>query len=188
MPAHDNTAPPKTGKAKSILFAAFYLAPAAVFLFVDRHEAVARLVVVGALLTLGQILLVRSAVDPRVHLIKPGGKLFNSPHKGRAEFVLRAMCGILALILTFYVAVPLWIDTSKWVSHKADPRTITAKVVDNHMVFGTWFLCQTLSIDGPGSDRQQFYLFYSPKPVKVGQTYEITVLEQSRIVLAAHRR
>jgi hypothetical protein len=172
-------------KINKPLIAIFYIAPAVVLAFKSGQEAIHRLIIIWALLAVGLCLLARAAVDRRVTFINPQGKLFNSPRKKGVESGLRVAVAGVALLLAVYVALPLGQDTYKWSTRAKAPITVTAKVVDDHAVFGTWFLYQRLSLfDDPGPTRQDVYLLYSLEPVRAGQLYRITFLEKSRIVLA----
>ncbi len=120
------------------------------------------------------------ALDRSFQIISPNAKL-NQPRfnkiRPKVEISFRVVLCILAIGIFFLIALPISIDI--WdLTHGGNFITIEGKVLDNSTLYGTWFLKQSIHIQG--RDGKIYILLFSfEKRINLGEIYEFKTLPRS---------
>ena len=128
-------------------------------------------------------------LSSRTKMILPSGRLSQPEYDSVRPAIERNMRVVVVLFGAFffyYLTFPFSADLARLVGGEA-PLKITEMVRGRSVpLFGLWFVEESVRIF-PGT-KSNYYLYYSWKPLRVGETYEFAVLPRSRVIIAFHER
>ena len=125
-------------------------------------------------------------LSPKSRVIGRSGK-FNGPRfdkvRPQIERVIRIVVVTFGVFFFLYVTLPLASDLVH-LARGEKPTRITAVVRYKSVPLGgLWFLKQSVRFS---TEAVSYSLFYSWKPLRVGESYEFVVLSRSRFILEFH--
>ena len=115
-------------------------------------------------------------------MIRPGGKLYQPRFdaiRPQIERNLRIIVVAFVLFWLYFETLPFGHDLIELQAGRALPR-ITREVKNVDSGYRAMGIQKTI---GFASERENYYLWYSSKFLRVGDTYEFVVLPSSRIIL-----
>ena len=163
-----------------LLIVAVYLGLA----ILGSHAWVLRLCAEIFLETAIIVTLAYAGLSPRYTIVK-GGKLASNTRtreRAQVERLGKAFFVFCAILIFFALLVPLLRGTLA-LSRGRPPEIITGEVMTTSTWMGTWFLNQNIQVRG--QNKSLHYSFSVERPVKTGETYRLTVLPGTQVVLNA---
>jgi len=124
-----------------------------------------------------------SGLSPKTKILE-GGKL-DQPQYDKVRPIIKRNIRILVVacgvFFSLYFTYPLTVDLVRLAGGEKPLRiTVVAKDV-SVPVFGVWFLNQSVRVSEQSN--ATYNLYYSLKPVRVGESYEFVVFPYSRLIL-----
>jgi hypothetical protein len=123
-------------------------------------------------------------LSSKTKMILASGKLSRPEYddvRPKIEKNIRILVGLFGAFFCYYITVPFSIDLARLVAGET-PLRITGIVRSRSVrLFGLW---QSVRI-APEA-RAKYYLYYSWRPLRVGEEYELFVLPHSRVIVEFH--
>jgi hypothetical protein len=123
-------------------------------------------------------------LSPRTKMIGASGKLSQPQYdsvRPTIEKNIRVFFVLVGVVSFVYLTVPFGTDLVRLMGDEK-PLNITGAVKDKSVpLFGLWFLNQAVHISQ--ETKVKYNLYYSWKPLRVGETYQFVVLPRSRVIL-----
>jgi hypothetical protein len=128
-------------------------------------------------------------LSSRTKMILPSGKLSRPEYdsvRPTIERNIRVLVVLFGAFFFYYLTFPFSVDLARLVGGET-PFRITGVVRNTSVpLFGLWFLEQSVRVFPETNVKYQLY--YSWKPLRVGQTYEFAVLPRSRVIIQFRER
>lgn len=130
------------------------------------------------------------SLHPESEVIGKQGELRRPNHRngmGRAEKFIRALGTLFGIFFFFCFTQPLMMDVYSLLTGKS-PIEVHGRVKDNDTYFGTWFLKQSILLEGDTASNGSYTLLYSMEPrINRGENVNLLVLPHSRIVVSVQK-
>jgi hypothetical protein len=120
-------------------------------------------------------------------MILPSGKLSQPQYdsvRPTIERNIRVLVVLFGAFFSYYITFPFSIDFARLVGGET-PLKMTGIVRGRSVpLLGLWFVEQSVRIFP--ETKAKYYLYYSWRPLRVGETYEFVVLPHSRVIIEFH--
>jgi hypothetical protein len=128
-------------------------------------------------------------LSSKTKMILPSGKLSRPEYddvRPTIERNIRVLVVLFGAFFCYYITFPFSIDLARLVAGET-PLKITGTVRSRSVpLFGLWFVEQSVRI-APEA-KAKYYMYYSWRPLRVGEEYELVVLPHSRVIIEFHER
>jgi len=126
-------------------------------------------------------------LSPKSKIIRASGKLSQPQYdnvRPTIERSLRILTILFGVFVCVYLTFPWCVDLAR-LARGGKPLRIAGTVKHKSVpLFGLWFVEQTVRVSQETNQtNRNYYLYYSLKPFRVGETYELVVLPRSRVIV-----